>query len=771
MDLDALRYGNFHQLGEAIDDWEGMAKNLKKLATEADRNLKGKADKAHWAGKNATVSREFIVKTVGEFSDAHTQADTVAKILKDTHGELVDYRTQLNDAIERAHKKHLTVIDTGDGSFTVSANTRPDWASDPSGEHGAISQQDVDAARDEIQGILSKATESDSTAAKALRLIVDQAKYGFSGASYGSRDAAAQAIEEAEKMAKILAKDPHKVTNTELATLNSALAKYKDDPLFAEEFTTRVGPKRVLTFWAGIADPYQGEFNYDPERDKQAKQLQKNLGMTLGRATLSDSDKMTAWKSEIVKLGPNQLGIDDASNPTGYGVMSNLMRFGDYDDDFLYDYGDNLFTYDKQVNGQAINPWINNANTADLNLWGNKNDRGRDPMTGFLEALGHNPGASEQFFARPDYSDTTMTTMDRDTVDADSEVNEHLRYLTKERVWMPDTAMDGKDGYVAGRNALGHALEAATTGYPSDADAKAVVAGDRRTANSAGVMEQIVYLYGSKDGPAMLHGQPELADSLGKIGGAYIDDIDRDISGVSDYQKNLGNDFPARYDGHATFGNQGAINFLSVLGQNEDSHKIVTAAQHIYTLSLLDSYPPSNDGNVEHARDAMVVGAEARGILDHSRAQQVETTYKDNVEAANKALARSADWKKLIAGAVVAGGVAAVPLPGSTAAALFLAPLAADQVQNATNTLLGHEIDKATDAAEAKWQGDSQLASEKFFGAGANDLGKMYDSYLNAHPDVAQTADRGQWAEDIKSAYTGTGALENDYRGLPPYSG
>ncbi|MEU9444999.1 hypothetical protein AB0D42_29820 [Streptomyces sp. NPDC048304] len=57
-------------------------------------------------------------------------------------------------------------------------------------------------------------------------------------------------------MAKILAKNPHDVTNTELAALNSTFAKYKNDPLFAEEFATQVGPKKVLTFWAGIADPY-----------------------------------------------------------------------------------------------------------------------------------------------------------------------------------------------------------------------------------------------------------------------------------------------------------------------------------------------------------------------------------------------------------------------------------------------------------------------------------------------------------------------------------
>ncbi|MEU0849027.1 hypothetical protein ABZ387_13760 [Streptomyces flaveolus] len=133
MDLDALRYGNLAKLGEAITDWEQMAKKLAELGKDAEDNLKAKAEKARWAGVNATVSREFIAKTAAEFTDAHAEANSIANILSDTRGELISYRTQLNDAIKRATDQHLTVMDTGNGTFSVVGNTRPDWASDPSG--------------------------------------------------------------------------------------------------------------------------------------------------------------------------------------------------------------------------------------------------------------------------------------------------------------------------------------------------------------------------------------------------------------------------------------------------------------------------------------------------------------------------------------------------------------------------------------------------------------------------------------------------------------
>lgn len=761
MDLDALRYGNFHQLGEAITDWRNMAKRLKTLAEDADKNLKGKAGKADWAGVNAAVTREFIDKTAGEYSDAHTQADTVANILGDTRDELISYRTQVQSAIERgADQHHLTVADTGDGTFVVTQNTRPDWASDPSGKPSATDQQAVNDLRDEIQRILNKATESDSTAAKALRLIVDQAKYGFSGAGYENRDSAAKAIADADRLAKILAKNPHDVTNTELASLNSTLAKYKNDPLFAEEFAEQAGPKKVLTFYAGIADPYQG--GYDPERGKQAKQLQKNLGTVIGQATLSDSDRMQSWEHQMIKLGPDQLGIDDANNPTGYAVMSNLMRFGDYDDRFLDDYGDKLLAYDKKVNGEGISLWVNNANQGDLNFWGYKNDRGRDPVTGFLEALGHNPDASAQFFAQPDGAG--------DTVNKASEVNDHLKYLAKDRVWASDVTLEGKHGYVAGRDSLGHALEAATTGYAYDVGADAVKAGgDHRTGATAAVMEQVAYLYGSEDGPKMLHDQPELADSLGKMAGAYIDDIDYSLSGLGDHARDAG-DFPARYGGQrADFGNQGAINFLSVLGQNETSHGIIVAQQHLYTASLLDAHPPTTASNYDHGVDALSMEAEARGILDHSRVQQAAADYGADSENSNKSLGRSAEWGKLIVGTTVGVGVAAIPMPGSTAAGVAIAPIAADFGGEVVNTFIGQEIDKATDDAEDDPAEKAQVTSQQFYDKGVGDLGRSYESYFSKYEEAGGKADSQQVTQQLKSIYVATGSAEDDFRGRPPY--
>ncbi|MGW4357858.1 hypothetical protein ACWEKU_03730 [Streptomyces californicus] len=764
MDLDALRFGNFSQLGQAITDWEEMAKKLATLEKDAKDNLGGKAAKARWTGENAAVTRSFVEKTAAEFADAHTQARTVARILADTRDELVAFRDDLTEEISRAAKKNLTVRDTGDGSFTVTMNIHPDRAAKGTTlpEH---SQSDMEGLRDRVQAILRQATRSDTTAAEALRLIVDQAERGFSGADYADRDSAAKALAAAEALAKTLKKDPSEVTATELNAVNATLATYGKDPLFAEKLATSTTPDGLLTFYAGVADPYQG-FGADPNRLKQAKLLQKNLGVALGTATLSDSAAMRSWEQKMVKLGPDELGTDHANNPRGFAVMSNLMRFGDYDDQFLNEYGEQLVAFDKERNVKNMSPWINNWNNGDLNFY-SKNDRGRDPMTGFMEALGHNPGAATEFFSQP--------TGTGSGVDKESELNGNLKYLTKERIWLSDAyIMGGDNKVIAGHDSLGHALEAATTGYAYDADPMAakdpMIPGNRdmRTAETAGVMEQVAFLYGSEDGPKMLHEQSQLADSLGKMGAAYIDDIDYSMSGLGDRAKDEGL-FTPKYQGRADFGEQGAINFLSVIGQNETSHGVVSAAQHLYTLSMLDAHPPTSEANMNNAHDALTTGGEVRGILDHSRVQQAEVTYKDEAEEQNKSLGRSGDWVKLGAGVVVGGGIAAIPLPGSTAAALVVAPLAADTVGNAVNTFIGHEVDKGIDKAQDDPTEKAQLTSQEFYSRGIQQQADAYATYIGADPDVKKDTNLRDWPQHIENSYFGTGSQQNDYRGRPAH--
>ncbi|GHE74052.1 hypothetical protein GCM10018785_47780 [Streptomyces longispororuber] len=164
MDYDALRSASFTLLDDAVSDWSLLVDHLERLERDAGVGLRGAANRANWAGVNATVSREFIGKTAGEFKDAHAQAKSVHRILSDTRDELKRHHRRLEEAVERGLEKNLTVTATGGGGFTVSMNVHPDRAGKGNSvpEHG---ERDVAALRDEVQRILDEATESDSTGA------------------------------------------------------------------------------------------------------------------------------------------------------------------------------------------------------------------------------------------------------------------------------------------------------------------------------------------------------------------------------------------------------------------------------------------------------------------------------------------------------------------------------------------------------------------------------------------------------------------------------
>ncbi|MFJ1618199.1 MULTISPECIES: hypothetical protein [unclassified Streptomyces] len=443
MDFETLRQGDFSQLGQAITAWKGVVDKLGTLETDARDNLKAKADKANWAGVNATVSREFITKTAGEFSDAHTQAKTIHSILNDTRDELVSYKEQLDQALERGRKKNLTVAQIGGGGFTVTMLIHPDRAA-KGHEVPDHSPQDADHLRDDVQLILNRATESDTTAATVLRAIVDQAEVGFSGASYTDRDTAIDALRKAEEAAKLIKEKGDEMSPEEFQKLNGLLSSFKNDPLFQEKFATQLGPKATLEFWADLSSPDSPKGLARTQLDHLGE-FQKNLGYVLGGATQSDSPAMRQWENDMLRFSGERYNTRQG-DVWGFQIMSNLMRTGDYDDQFLNKYGNELVAKEKEM--RLPDHFWNQQPKPKLNFIGDE-DFGRDPMTGFLTALSNSPDASTDFFNT-------------------KEPQDNAQWVLKDRPYFDDSPLN--DGPNEGKDAAGKAMFAAVSGV-SDPEA------------------------------------------------------------------------------------------------------------------------------------------------------------------------------------------------------------------------------------------------------------------------------------------------------------
>ncbi|NED71981.1 hypothetical protein G3I51_06420 [Streptomyces sp. SID9944] len=608
MDLDALRHGNFSKLGEAVTDWEQMTKKLADLKKDAEGNLKAKADKAKWAGVNAGVSREFIAKTAAEFADAHTQADSIAKILSDTRDELISYRTQLNDAIRRAAEQHLTVVDTGDGGFTVAGNTRPDWASDPGGKTGVTDQKVVDAFCKEIQGILTKATQSDNTAAQALKLIVDQAKYGFSDASYADRDEAAKAVAAAEKLAE-MAKKPDAMSLDDIAAFNRTMSEYHDDPLFAEQFAKRLGAKGTLQFWTEMTQTHAGAKGSELET---MKDLQKNLSLTLATASFSDSDGMRDWKKDLIAERNTNFRSSGSSNPIGAlgsQVISSLMHQGQFDTEFLDDYREKLFKADKAAGNSGTHDlWVKGYDSLDLDFG---DDNGRDPLKGLFDGLSHNPEAAEHAFK----SEEDLT---------------HMLGTTR---------------YTDRGESLGRALESAVTGVAvGDMSSIAPPHSTTQVAIMANIMHAVAEPGGYADIP-----HKGLGESFGNMAAAYMPEISQGLAGSKSGSIFLtGSEAPDAFVGD---GVRDVVRFLSLTSADPAGRAGIIYGESIYTGGLLDAHL-SDPSFFDGTRDQVLghIGKNAgiiEGIVAHSVADGEVKGFVDGEKDFNEGLKQKGDFAKI----------------------------------------------------------------------------------------------------------------------------
>ncbi|MER8042153.1 hypothetical protein [Streptomyces sp. NPDC094032] len=580
MDLDALRFADFSKLGTAAGDWDAMAKKLWELESDARDNLGGKAQKADWKGVNATVTREFIGKTAKEFADAATQATSIANILRDTHGELDGFKKQLDETIRQALTRNLTVIGTGDGGFTVTMNIHPDRAAKGTTvpEH---TEADAINLRNEVQKILQQATESDSTAAQALTMLVSQTPYGFSDAAYYDRDRAAQAMKDAERIANLLKTKGDDLSPAEFDQLNKDLAAYKDDRLFQETLATTLGPRGVLDFWADLSDPSDGG-NLQRARFDQLGDFQQNLSLVLAGATQSDSPAMRTWENDMVKLGEERIQTR-GSQVYGYQLMSNLMRTGNWDDRFLNDYGNALVATEKKMK-MPDHYWNSGTPpTPVMNFIGE--DFGRDPMTGFMKGLAASPDAATEFFnaTQPD---------------------DNAKYVLGDRRTFDDTPLDRKDGNGAW-DATGAALAAAATGMnPNDPTAPQV---DLTPEHRQVLDRSLTYL--SARGDDM---PSEMRDDMAKVLSRHSDVVHHSASTLADQSND-----PRMLDRKAL------LEVSKQVSRDQDAYGMLNEAMNREMLSDINTGVPSDQ------RETLLRAGATVGFLEEARYQALQTDKED----------------------------------------------------------------------------------------------------------------------------------------------
>ncbi|TFI24507.1 hypothetical protein [Streptomyces sp. 4R-3d] len=666
------------KLKAAADGWTKMTARLDRLVPDAWDGMKGRADKASWQGVNAGVTKEFIAKTAQEFKDAAAEARGVMQILEDGYAAIKTARDQLlniRDDEGPAANIHVDAkgkVTARDSVKDIPAQIR---ANDP--DYPAILQQEnknVAAWQAKIDSIVENCGDTDVAFKNALEANVTDRK-DFSGPTYTTLDQ-----EEAARAAALAGKG-RDLTHTELQALNELLKDNSKSVEFSRNFYEKLGPEKSLAFFGQLGTDTSTYGKVDSERLKDVQELQRNLGLNL--ATASHDPKFTAeWGPELRQLGTERVPLykGDPNGAYGYQLLGGIMRSGNYDPKFLNPMAEHVAQL-HQKNPYQFSAFGMGTLTNPFNPSG-VNGAGYDPMTAMLEALGNSPDAAKQFFTDPPTAyneDGTVNkgaTADLGKAD-DTPIDNYLDFFGTEK-WegYPDTNEHNPAGTPKNHmpDALGRALEAATLGYPAGHPDGDVV----RDADNAAIMRQVMEKYGSD--VDLLDHQKALSDSLGNMGAGYVNDINWAL------EKNSPDSvFAGSEDGRISFadtdegnGRSTVRGFLSALGQHPDAYATVSTAEQVYTRSVLEAQVGPDGINRDGAREAVRVGSEVQGMLDQSRADQVEATNLKTHEEYEKAVEKRAGLIGIATGVGVGAAVAFLPAAPVIGAAAVLIPLASE---------------------------------------------------------------------------------------------
>lgn len=700
----SLMHADLGPLREAVLKWRKVPGNYREVRTEFSQKVERGLWVSDMEGKAADAAFQKMRKVDTQLTEVIGEAEDTWEFLDSAHTSLKKWQDKLKARVKMVGEdKHLEIDSTG----TVKYRPKNLDSLEPE-EVGAQAKNYRDAVQahnEYIAGVLENATAADTTLHWALSNDHNGRAKGFDSDGVTSMTEANREREQARKDADELVRLASSYERGEQPSAETVrkmadkLAQREGDPYFAERFATRLNARGTLEFWERVA----GSSKPGKERFEATSDFQKSLSTTLATASHSDSRAMKRWKEDALRLGPERfanthrgIGPGDSATRTGnprsnYGfqLMSSLMRSGEWDKDFLVDYGKG----DKEKGLQGLIGFERSHGDDPQDLWqgerpdeydaflnyGKGSDEGMDPMAGYMEALGHNPEAAQEVFrsGEKDYDGSYKPSRDLD-------------YLLRTRDW-PTGGPGLENERAYGYDEMGHALEAATLGRAWDAPEE----GLNRSADSAIVMSQVVGTVA--DHPGAVDDKPGLGNSMAKMGAGYIDDLSW---GSSDFGHSGGDQalrdaaFGHKGPGHINVTDSDALAFLRETGSKPGGYEILSSAQDQYVVSAMKAHPEAND----ELRMILETGAKNQGVLDQARASEIQSGVDAKSTDLRADLTEAANWKKYGVSQGLGLGTSLIELPlggeGVKAATSFGVPLVTGAASGALETHIGNEIDR-----------------------------------------------------------------------------
>ncbi|MFJ8786876.1 DUF6571 family protein [Streptomyces sp. NPDC102476] len=645
-------------LADAAASWKALPAKYDALQREFEQRVINHL-KGHWEGDAADSAFVTMGKARTEYENAATEAERIAKLLLDAHGEFTASQKQLHALLDEARNDHYKVYDDGRVEDVDPRQDSPTASASPG--LAEERKKKLDSLVSRLTRVLEVATAADEAASSALERDANGDSQSFNTSVYTTLDSV-----EADQAAALMNKKG-RLSDAEITKLNLLLSANKNDPEFSRDFAVKTGGENMLSKYNELMSPPAGT-TLSKAQLAQLKELKANLGTTIGTATTSDDggqpDKdITKFQNDLLKAGQRDFNANPTESPyglSGYQLTSSLMSEGKWDKDFLQDYGDALITAEKNGANAGQNP---DAYWGYPRTLGTTNIGALDPMAGFMDALGHNPDASTEFL-------TSDATIDGEKVD-------HLDYLLKDRHWPEGAAYTGDSGNPSGYNNLGHALESATSGRSFDDDGAEPV---KHSAERAALMKEVVDTVGGDPSLASDSPRDALRDSLGNMTAEYMADVQGAIANEQGTIKPFGAD--ANLD-------MGTLEpFIATVGRDPDAYVAITEASQANTAIWMQHVADANPSDLSAGMENVAYpGGVVAGILSDSRDQAIFEEHSASDKDFNDAVATGDKWAGRGLGmAVGAATGTAAPIVGTIAgwAVEDIQAMVVEQVQQDT---------------------------------------------------------------------------------------
>ncbi|OEV26559.1 hypothetical protein [Streptomyces qinglanensis] len=767
----SLLHADLKPLKEAVQKWHKVPGNYREVRTQFHRQVAKGLQNSDMEGETADAALKSLGSVTRQIDEAIGEAEDTWEFLDSAYKSLNKWRKKLKRRVEEVGEDKNLDIDSK-GTVHYKPKNLDDLEPEDIGPQAKRYKEIVKAHNDYIARVLEHATAADETLHWALSNDHNGRAKGFDSDGVTSMSDANQQRKQARKDADALThlasayeNGGNRPSAEAVQKMADKLAQHEGDPYFAERFATRLKAKGTLRLWESVA----GIDKPGKERFAATRDFQKSLSTTLATASHVDSPAMHQWKKDVIRLGPERFAnthhviapgeyyAEAGSAPRsvrGFQLMSSLMRSGEWDKDFLHDYGKGfdegsggskkhvpgLIDFERSQGGSPQELWQGkppHEYDSFLN-YGRGSDEGMDPMAGYMEALGHNPEAAQDLFHSG-----------KRNFDGTPEPNPDLDYLLRKRDWPAGGPGLGDNDRSYGYDELGHALEAAALNRPWDSPED----GLHRTADSANVMSQVIKEVA--DHPDLVSDKPGLTNSTAKMGAGYIDDLNRGVANFGDRED--GQDlrdaaFGNRGPGHmSTVPNMDAMAFLREVGKQPGGYEILSAAQDQYVISAMKAHPdPDRELNI-----LLETGAKSQGALDHARADTIQSEADGKSTDKRADLIAAAAWKKYAVsqGFGAAKGTIELPLGGDNvpSSASFGVPLLSGAASGALETHFNNQIDKQVleqwKEETKRYKEDSIQSKRDFLSVSQQRVMKWLTIYQNTHG-----IDEGdRWSEERAS--------------------